>query len=234
MTRRELVLLPGLLCDRALWDAQIDELIGGGMVSTAVVPDLTRQRSIKEMAQSVLASAPASFDLVGFSMGGYVAQQVVRLAPERVARLALVDTSGRADEPAQTSRRRALVEVANKSGVQEAARQLLPFLFAPHRNRDGELISRFLEMAERVGAAAFARQQEAIIGRPDSRASLLAVNCPTIVVCGESDRLTPLEVSRELTEFIPDAKLHVVPSAGHMTPLEDPPAVCAVLAEWLR
>jgi pimeloyl-ACP methyl ester carboxylesterase len=223
-----LVLLPGLLCDQELWAGQI-----AGLAGDALVPELTRQGSIEGMAERVLSEAPPRFDLAGFSMGGYVAQQVVRLAPERVRRLALIDTSARADTREQSSRRRQLVELARREGVREAAKQLIPLLLAPAR-RDGELASRTVAMAARVGAATFARQQKAIEGRPDLRAELRTIGCPTLVLCGELDRLTPPRLSEELVGLLPDARLTVLRGSAHMTPLEDPDAVTTALAEWLR
>jgi pimeloyl-ACP methyl ester carboxylesterase len=185
------------------------------------------------MAERVLAEAPPRFDLAGFSMGGYVAQQVVRLAPERVRRLVLIGTSARADTPEQSSRRRELVELARREGVREAAKRLIPLLLAPAR-RDGELASRTVAMAARVGAVTFAHQQKAIEGRPDLRAELRTIGCPTLVLCGELDRLNPLGLSEELVGLIPDARLSVLCGSAHMTPLEDPDAVTTALAEWLR
>ncbi len=227
-----LVFLPGLLCDSELWEGVVSDLTRRRVAADRRIPDLTGQRSIEEMARCVLATAPRRFDLIGFSMGGYVAQRVVLLAPERVRRLALIDTSARADTAEQSSRRRELVALAARSGIEAAAKRLLPHFLAPGR-RDGELAARIVRMAGRVGFAAFTRQQQAIMARPDLREDLAAFACPTLVVCGALDALTPLRLSEELAELIPGAELRVMPRAGHMTPLEEPVALGAAVADFL-
>jgi len=225
-----LVLLPGLLCDRALWEAQIDDLSDIGEPSVA---DLSRDDSVTAMAQRVLAAAPARFALAGLSMGGYVAQEIMRQAPDRVARLALLDTSARADTEEQGTRRRGLIELAEKGEFHGVTPRLLPMFLHPARLNDQPLVARVTAMTARVGKDAFLRQQHAIMGRKDSRASLAAVKCPTLVLCGRQDQLTPLELHEEIAALIHGARLEIVEECGHLSTMERPWEVSVLLRQWL-
>jgi len=229
--RPELVLLPGLLCDGALWQAQVAALAD---VATCRVVDLTGHDSIAALARAVLAAAPPRFALAGLSMGGYVAQEVVRQAPERVTRLALLDTSARADADEQRARRRGLIELAQKGRFKGVTPRLLPQLVAPERLADERLVEIVLGMAARVGRDGFLRQQKAILGRPDGRDDLARIRVPTLVACGREDRLTPLVLHEEMAALIPSARLIVFERAGHLPPLERPEAVSDALLGWLR
>lgn len=226
-----LVLLPGLLCDGALWHAQTRWL---GDVAAFTIGDLTHDDSVATMARSVLMEAPESFALAGLSMGGYVALEIMRQAPERVRRLALLDTSARADTPAQTERRRGLLALAEKGQFKGVTPRLLPMLVHPDRLDDEALTATVTAMAERVGRDAFLRQQKAIMGRPDSGPDLGRIRCPTLVLCGREDALTPPELHRELAAAIPGARLVVIEECGHLAPLERPHATTAVLRYWLQ
>jgi pimeloyl-ACP methyl ester carboxylesterase len=230
MAKPGLVLLPGLLCDGALWQAQIDRF---GERLAITVADLTRDASVRAMAGRVLASAPDSFALAGLSMGGYVAQEILREAPARVRRVALLDTSARADSDEQIARRHALIALAKTGTFKGVTPRLLPLLIHPGRLGDRALTGTVMAMAERVGQAAFLRQQQAILGRPDSRADLARVGCPALVLCGRDDALTPPALSEELARSIPGARLVVVEECGHLAPLEQPDAVNQALEDWL-
>lgn len=226
---RPLLLLPGLLCDAALWDHQARHLAGEGGVRVA---DLTRDDSIGAMAARVLAEAPPEFDLAGLSMGGYVAFEVLRRAPERVARLCLIDTAARADTEEQTARRRGLIDLARRGQFKGVTSRLLPLLLHPDRLGEAALAGAVMAMAERVGAEAFLRQQQAIMGRVDSRRSLGAIAAPTLIICGREDALTPLEKSAEMQAAIPGARLAVIEDCGHLSTMERPQAVTALMRLW--
>ena len=225
-----LVLLPGLLCDAALWRAQVEGL---GVVAEPLVIDLTRDDSLGGMARRALAAAPPSFALAGLSMGGYVAQEIMRQASERVSKLALLDTSARADTPEQTARRRGLIELSEKGEFKGVTPRLLPLLIHPARHEDKPLTDVVTGMAERVGREAFLRQQKAIMGRPDGREDLRRIACPTLVLCGRQDALTPLALHEEIAGLVPGAKLQVVDDCGHLSTLEKPLTVTAALRQWL-
>lgn len=164
-----LLLLPGLLCDEALWDHQLRHLADLGPMSVA---DLTRDDTLGAMAERVLEAAPPRFDLAGLSMGGYVAFEILRRAPERVGRLCLIDTSARPDTEEQAARRRGLMELAGRGQFKGVTPRLLPLLVHPDRLADAPLTGTVMAMADRVGAEAFLQQQRAILGRPDSRPGL--------------------------------------------------------------
>jgi pimeloyl-ACP methyl ester carboxylesterase len=225
-----LLLLPGLLCDEALWAPQAAALAD---LAAPIVGDLTRHDSLPAMAASMLAETPGRFALAGLSMGGYVAQEIMRQAPERVTRLALLDTSARADSEEQRSRRRGLIELAGKGHFKGVTPRLLPFLVHTDRLTDQPLVEMVTSMAERVGSAAFLRQQRAIIGRPDGRADLARIACPTLILCGREDALTPLALHEEMAAAIPGAKLKIVEHCGHLSTLERPDAVNSALRDWL-
>jgi pimeloyl-ACP methyl ester carboxylesterase len=229
--RTPLLLLPGLLCDAALWQPQIEALAD---VSEPIVGDLSQDETLPKMARRVLDAAPARFALAGLSMGGYCAQEIMRQAPERVLRLALLDTSARADTDEQRARRRGLIELAQKGQFKGVTPRLLPLFIHKDRLHDAVLTATVQGMAERIGRDGFLRQQQAIIGRPDGRADLALVGCPTLVLCGRDDALTPVEHHEEMARLIPDARLEIVEHCGHLSTLERPQPVNAALRRWLE
>ena len=225
------MLIPGLLASPRMWAAQIPQLWRAGPVTLA---DHTRDDSMAAIAQRILATAPARFALAGHSMGGYVAFEMVRQAPQRVARLALLDTSARADAPEQGAMRRAQMSLAAQGRLAEVVEQQVPRLVQPARRDDAALRRVFTLMSQEVGAAAFIRQQTAIMGRSDSRPTLGSIRCPTLVLVGEQDELTPPERAAEIAAGIGGARLVTVPGSGHMTTLEQPEAVTRALLQWLQ
>ena len=225
-----LLLLPGLICDARLWDAQVRALAARATVQVA---DLTTAGTMAALAADVLAKAPTGrFALVGLSMGGYCALEIVRQAPERVAALALLDTSARPDTPESTANRRRLVALAAQN-YERVVEELLPKLVAPAHLSDPAITGAVRAMAGAFDATSFARQQEAIISRADSRPLLPSIACPTLVLCGREDALTPLAIHEEMAAAIPGARLVVLEGSGHLSPLERPAAVTAALAAWL-
>lgn len=228
--RQSLVLLPGLLNDHRLWAHQIADLAD---LAESVVGDLTRDDSMAGMAKRVLAAAPPRFALAGLSMGGYVALEIMRRAPERVERLALLDTTAQPDTPEQSQRRRDAVALAQAGGFARIMPGMLPNLVHPDHlalDRVGGLVK---EMALAVGAEAFARQQNAILHRPDSRPGLPRIACPTLVLVGQDDALTAPERAEEMAALIPAATLAEVEHCGHLSALEQPQEVSAALRAWL-
>ena len=230
--KHPLILLPGLLCDAALWDPQLSDMAG---VADFFVADLTDQQSIEEMAASVLRDSPwKEFALAGLSMGGYVAQEIVRQAPQRVKKLALLDTRSRGELPEETERRRALMQLAQSGrNFTPVTNRMLPFLVHESRVKDAPLVKVIREMAERTGIEAYIRQQNAIIARPDYRFMLPSIACPALVLCGMQDKLTPLHNSEEMAAAIPGAKLVVIEECGHVSTLERPDVVNRAMRKWL-
>ena len=226
-----LVLIPGLLCDERLWRHEIEGL--ADLADPILVPDVTGQDSMQEMARAVLGAAPERFALAGLSMGGYVALEIMRQDPERVEALALLDTSARPDTPEQTKTRLALIKMAQDGRFDEAWRTLLPKIVHPDRTKDPEIVAAVEGMARSVGPEAFERQERAIIGRPDSRTDLRGISCPTLVLCGRDDALTPPPLHEELAAGIPGVSLRMVDRCGHLSTLERPEEVTQAMREWL-
>jgi pimeloyl-ACP methyl ester carboxylesterase len=224
------VLIPGLVCSPRLYAEQIPALWRFGPVTVA---DHTRDDTMSGIARRLLAQAPPRFALVGLSMGGYVAFEVQRQAPDRVARLALLDTTARPDLPEQTEQRRRQMELARSGRFGQIAGTLFPRFVAASRHGDQALEAIVRMMAEETGAEAFVRQQIAIMQRVDSRSGLGAIHCPTLVVVGAEDAVTPPDRAAEIAAGIPHARQVVVPDCGHLSTLERPQAVTQALVELL-
>ena len=184
------------------------------------------------MAARVLAGAPSRFALAGISLGGYVALEIMRRAPERVTRLALLDTTARPEEEASVAGNPAARD-AGAAGLGQVG-LLTTLLVHPKRLADRRLATILGAMAERVGRKAFLRQQRASRSRPDSRADLAAIACPTLLICGRQDPLAPPALHEEMAAAIPGAKLHIVEECGHLPPLEQPEEVTEALRRWLQ
>ncbi|HQR89542.1 MAG: alpha/beta hydrolase [Caulobacter sp. 12-67-6] len=226
----QLILLPGLLNDAELWRDQISGLAD---VARPYVPDLTRGETIRALAEAVLAQAEPTFALAGFSMGGYVAQAIARIAPQRIERLALLDTSIRVDSPERAARRRALTEAARKPGAFIGiSHTILKSYVDASRLDDAELTGRIVDMTQRLGREVFIRQNS--LEREDGEAALKALRCPLVIICGENDAITPAKDHREMARTIGCSHLVVIPRAGHMTPMEAPGMVNGALRHWLE
>jgi pimeloyl-ACP methyl ester carboxylesterase len=225
-----LILLPGLLNDSRLWRHQTRALAKGRDLLFA---DLTHDDSLTSMAKRVLSVAPPRFSLAGLSMGGYVCMEILRHSPERVERLALLDTTLRPDAPEQSQRRRDAIRLARIGEFSKIMPTMLPNLLCPRALADTAITTLAKDMARTVGKDAFIRQQTAIMGRPDSRETLAAVTCPTLILCGTEDALTPPDRHQEMAGLIAGSKLVCIPDCGHLSPIEQPEAVTEALVEWL-
>ena len=231
-----LVLLPGLLCDEAVWQGQIDALRD---VAACTSMDWGRLDSIISMAERVLRLAPPEFSLAGHSMGGRVAFQVVRLAPQRVKRLALFNTGAEA-RPAgeagvqEETKRRALLTVARTQGMRAFTMEWLPRMMMAGRMTDQPLVESIIAMLERKSPQIYEAQMQALLGRPDARPVLPNIACPTLLLTGREDTWSPPARHAEMAAIIPNSRLVIVPNAGHMAPMEQPAAVAAAMREWLQ
>jgi pimeloyl-ACP methyl ester carboxylesterase len=225
------VLVPGLLCTPRLYGEQIPALWQFGPVFVA---DHTRDDDMAAIARRLLASAPPRFALIGLSMGGYVALEVLRQTPERVAKLALLDTTARPDTPEQTEGRQRQIELARAGRFASIPDLLLPRFVAAARVGDRALEATVRAMAHETGADAFVRQQTAIMGRADSRPTLAEIRCPTLVLVGAEDTLTPPDRAAEMAQAIPNARQVIVPECGHLSTLEQPRAVTDALVAFVR
>lgn len=231
MSRLPLVLVPGLNCSARLYAPQMPALWAAS--AGVSVADHRGAASVEEIAAAVLAAAPPRFALAGLSMGGYVAFEMWRRAPERIARLALLDTTARPDTEEGAANRRRLIGVAETGGFASIPPLQIPILLAPANRARADLVATVLAMAEETGAEAYVRQQRAIMARPDSRPTLATITCPTLVLVGAMDELTPPAVAAEIAAGISGARLVEVPGAGHLATLEAPDAVTVALRDWL-
>jgi pimeloyl-ACP methyl ester carboxylesterase len=225
-----IVLVPGLNCSARLYADQVPVLWRHGPV---MVADHTRDDSMAAIARRILDAAPPYFALAGLSMGGYIALEIMRLAPDRVAKLALLDTNARSETPEQTERRKPLIAMARQGRFAQVPDIQFPVFV--HRNRHGDEALRRLvrAMAEETGPEAFLRQQQAIISRRDARPSLAAISCATLVIVGDGDGLTPPVLAEEIAAGISGSRLVVIPDCGHLSTIERPEAVNAALIDWL-
>ena len=230
-----LLLAPGLMCDAASW-GPVPTMLPG--IDCRVVDHGTAD-SLTQMAEQLLANAPARFALAGHSMGGRVALEVMRMAPERVTHLGLFDT-GHRPRPAGTAgeeevrKRMALLAIAREQGVRAMASEWVKGMVAPHRLSDAPLIDSILAMFERKSADIFERQLRALIQRPDATAVLQAVQVPTLVLCGELDAWSPPAQHQTMADCIPARPAIVaVPGGGHMVMQEQPEPVLQAMRQWL-
>ncbi|MCZ4304789.1 alpha/beta hydrolase [Zoogloeaceae bacterium G21618-S1] len=230
MEKMNLFLLPGLLNGASLFEQQADALANRVGITVA---DLTGSDSIAALAADALEQAPEGpFVLIGMSMGGYVALEIMRQAPKRVRALALLSTSAHPDTHEATAGREELIRLA-KTDFPAVIEKLLARMAHPEHANTPEVGGMFQSMATGLGAEVFERQQRAIIGRADSRPTLAAIKCPTLIVCGRDDQVTPPEVHRELAARIPGARLEIIEECGHLVPLEQPEQVTELLRDWL-
>jgi len=226
-----IVLVPGLNCSARLYAEQIPALWQFGSVTVA---DHRRDDSMASIARRILGAAPPRFALAGLSMGGYIAFEIVRQAAGRVAKLALLDTGARAETPERTAQRKPLLELARGGRFMEIFDDQFPLLVHRSRHGDTALKAAVRAMNEETGPQAYLRQQQAIMSRPDSRPGLATIACPTLVLVGDEDALTPPALAHEMAGAIAGARLVVVPQCGHLSTLERPRAVSDALVEWLK
>jgi pimeloyl-ACP methyl ester carboxylesterase len=224
------VLIPGLTCSARLYAGQIPALWRFGPVTVA---DHTRDDTMAAIARRILVAAPPRFALAGLSMGGYIAFEIMRQAPDRVAKLALLDTGARAEAPEQTERRKVVIALAKSGRYAEVPDIAFPLYVHRNRHNDAGLKQTVRMMAEETGVDAFLRQQQAIITRPDSRPGLGAIKCQTLVLVGDGDEATPPELAREIAGAVGGARLVVIPACGHLSTLEQPDKVTAALLDWM-
>jgi pimeloyl-ACP methyl ester carboxylesterase len=221
---QSLVFVPGLLCDELLWSHQVRHLRD---LADCRVADVTGADTIDGLARAVLAQAPPRFALAGLSMA------IMAMAPERVERLALISTSARADTAEQTARRRRLIAVAESGRFAEVTPLLLPALLHPDRVSEPGLVAQMSAMAANVGLAGFLRQVNAVIGRPDRLPDLAHYRLPSVVIVGREDAVTTLDMGQEMADRIPNSRFAVIEECGHISTLERPQAVTALMRQWL-
>ncbi len=228
---QRLVLLPGLLHDVRIWQPQAAALTDYAHI---FIGDLTLGDSIAAMAEGVLQAAPSeTFALAGLSMGGYVALEIMRQAPERVTGLALLDTSARPDTATTQEHRYADIHKA-RTQFEQLVEELIPKQITADHYQDEKLVGLIKEMAQNTGSEVFIRQQIAMANRADSFPFLRDIHCPTLVLCGREDVITPLGLHQEMVSEISNAGLVIVNDCGHLSTIEQPLRVNEALAQWLE
>ncbi|WOB07129.1 alpha/beta hydrolase [Piscinibacter gummiphilus] len=233
-----LLLLPGLMNDHRIWTPLVSVVAGERHVHIA--PTHLHDSVAESARDAIAAMPPGSFAVAGFSLGGYVAQEVCRQSSDRIAGLGLVDTGARADtDEARQARQRMIDAVEGGAGGGDATFSQVAHGFASRivhasRLQDRELLQLLSDMASNVGSEGLVRQQRAAMNRADSRDLLRRLHMPAVVVCGRDDRVTPFSLSQEMATLLPDAELAAADAAGHMSILEQPATVVAALVRWLR
>jgi pimeloyl-ACP methyl ester carboxylesterase len=223
-------LLPGLLCDGTVWASQVESLSSAYDVRVADFRSFDR---ITAMAESVLAEAPRHFSVAGHSMGARAALEIVRLAPDRVERLALLDTGTHTRRPGEAEKRQALVDLAQAKGMSALADEWLPPMVHRSQPADGAVMAALRAMVEAMSPDIFERQVRALLDRPDAEAGLSAIRCPVLIGVGADDAWSPPSQHQAMASHIPHATFTIFPDSGHMAPIEAPEAVTAALARWL-
>jgi pimeloyl-ACP methyl ester carboxylesterase len=224
-----LAILPGLLCDSRAFPG-VAQAFPGAVLLDGFYPGAG---TITAMAEQALQGLPPRFALLGHSMGARVALEVLRLAPERVERLALVDTGVHPVAEGEAEKRHALRDLGRREGIARLVDAWLPPMIGPARRSDAALVDALAQMACAAGQEGFERQIEALLARPDAVSVLAGIACPTFVIVGEDDAWSPVAQHREIAAQVPGSQLRIVPGAGHMLPTELPAAFHACIAEWL-
>ncbi len=228
----QILLLPGLACNAVMWRPQL------AVIPTAfnakVTNVHTRFDTVQEMAEALLAEHPGDLILCGASMGGMLAMEVVRqAAPGRIRGLALLGTNARPETPEMRQLREAAIVFFEQGRAEEVLKFNLPMAFHKSPANDAALLQTYLDFVLAAGSQQLIRQNRAVMARPDARLHLPQLTCPTLVLCGDSDQLTPPDCSREIAALIPHAELKIIADCGHMLTMEQPSEVNAALLAWL-
>lgn len=229
-TKKTLLFIPGLICDAELWRNQINHFKDQYDI---LVANHSQSDDFETLAQMIIDDAPEHFHLIGLSMGGYLAQEVIRRVPERVEKLALMATSSRLDPDDVRRIRVGLVQLASKGRFVGMSRQMLSSFVHESKLDDASVADVVYEMAKKTGSEAFIRQQKAILSRPHLQPFLKDIKVKTLIVCGDSDPRTPVEYHQEIADGIPHADWHILDDCGHLPPLEQPEKVNALMQKWL-
>ncbi len=229
MSGQNLILVPGLICDDEVWAYAQGHL---SEVTNCWTVPADEADTMQGLAQAVLENAPETFAIAGFSMGGYVAMEVLRQAPGRVTRIALLDTSSRGDTPEKAAGRHAAIADCEEGRFEDLLARFVPLLLHPDRMAE-PLAEKVRAMGNRVGPKLFARRHRAMLMRSDGRELLAGCGIPVRAICGRSDALTSVEEHEEIADLAPRGRLSIIEDCGHMPPLERPQAVTALLRDWL-
>ena len=229
MTKQNLVLIPGLVCDNQVWQHQSQFL---GDIADIIIPPVHKSPTMGGLAEEVLATSPETFAVAGFSMGGYVAMEMYRQAPERISRLALLDTTAREDTKIKAEGRVHAIQTCENGKFENVIDGMISILLHPAHQK-GPLLDLVPRMAARVGSEAFVRRHRAMQSRKDSRDLISSCNIPVRAICGRQDAMCSLEEHEEIADLARYGRLSIIEECGHMTILERPHAATALLRDWL-
>lgn len=229
MTKQNLVLIPGLVCDDQVWQHQSKFLSD---IAEIIIPPVHKNPTMAGLAEEVLATSPETFAVAGFSMGGYVAMEMYRQAPERISRLALLDTTARSDTNLKAEGRVNAIQACEKGKFENVINGMISILLHPAHQK-GPLLEFVPRMAGRVGSEAFVRRHRAMQSRNDSRDLIASCNIPVRAICGRQDAMCSLEEHEEIADLASYGRLSIIEECGHMTILERPHAATALLRDWL-
>lgn len=230
MPKATLLLIPGLLCDKVVWQPVIDRFDGELPI---VVGDCSTQDSITQMAEDILHTTDGALCVVGHSMGGRVALEMIRLAPVRIQKLALADTGVHPRRAGEEVKRQEVIDLAYVEGMRALADKWLPPMVHPDRHADVALMSTLTAMVERMSPELHQRQITALLNRPDAMIGLGDISCKTLLIAGRQDAWSPVEQHEAMLPHLSDARMVVIEDAGHFAPIEQPAAFVAVMEEWL-
>ena len=225
-----LVLVPGMMCDARVFEAQISALSAGRIV---VISPPIKGETVEVMAEHILQNAPERFALAGLSLGGIVALEILRRAPDRVCRLALISTSALSETPSQAAEREPQIVGAKAGRLGEVMQEVMKPEYLAHGPQRVTVLNLMQDMALEIGADIFVRQSRALQRRPDQQKTLRTIHTPTYVICGSYDCLTPLQRQEFMATLIPYAEFRVIEEAGHLPTVEAPEATTEIMREWL-
>jgi pimeloyl-ACP methyl ester carboxylesterase len=228
--RHTVILVPGLLCDAWIWRTQAAAL---SRVANVIVADVSDRPTITDMAESALATASGRIALAGHSLGGRIALEAARLAPDRIERLALLDTGVGPRHSDEEGKRMALVRIGHEQGMDAVADAWLPPMIAEANRSNGSLMRGLRQMIRRSNPDRLERQQRALLNRPDALEGLPHIRCPTLVLAGRDDAWSPVAQHEDIAARIPVSTLTIIEGAGHMATAERPAAVSAAMLDWL-
>ncbi len=229
-TKKTLLFIPGLICDAELWRNQINAFKDEYNI---LVADHSQSDDFETLAQLIINDVPDRFHLIGLSMGGYLAQEIIRRVPERVEKLALMATSSRLDPDTIRKTRIGLVQLASKGRFVGMSRQMLGTFVHESKLDDPSVADVVYAMAKKTGSESFIKQQKAILSRPHLQPFLKDISVKTLIICGDSDPRTPVEYHQEIADGIPHADWHILENCGHLPPLEQPEKVNHLMKQWL-
>ena len=229
MTTEPLILIPGMMCDARLFAPQLAAFSHDRPVTVAPI----RYDTVEACAADTLAHAPPSFALAGLSMGGIVAMEMLAQAPDRITRVALMDTNPKAEQPKVAAGREPQINAAQTGDLRRVMREEMKPNYLSEGPNTGAILDLCMAMADTLGADAFVRQSRALQVRPDQCDTLRGLQIPALILCGEDDTLCPIHRHELMADLIPDATLTIIKGAGHLPTLEQPDLTNKALAKWL-